>query len=160
MAIVILPILEEIAFRSVLRLNKMYVFFSSAVLSYYFLNVFLFEVDNTNIDNNFILRIILSLLMGGGIMYIYIIKQEKISNFWQLNFNYIFYFFALLFAIVHINNYKSENILLLIFVVIPQFIGALFLGYIRVKMGLFYSILYHLLYNAIAILIIFLLKNI
>lgn len=65
-------------------------------------------------------------------------------------FKYIFYGFALLFGYIHILNYETTfNVLILSpILVAPQICLGLILGYLRVKLGLIYSILLHMLYNA------------
>ncbi len=72
-------------------------------------------------------------------------------------FNFVFYFFALLFGLVHITNYEiSPNVILLSPILIaPQFILGTYLGFIRVRFGLFWSILLHASYNAFFMFITF-----
>jgi membrane protease YdiL (CAAX protease family) len=66
-------------------------------------------------------------------------------------FKYVYYGFAILFGYVHIYNYGiTTNVLLLSPILIaPQIILGLYLGYLRVKLGLLYSVLLHGLYNGI-----------
>ncbi|GAK88809.1 hypothetical protein JCM19297_3333 [Nonlabens ulvanivorans] len=59
--------------------------------------------------------------------------------------------FALAFGAVHISNYgvSLTTILLLPIITGPQIVTGLFLGLIRVKVGLLYSMLFHALYNGV-----------
>ncbi|MGJ8684602.1 MAG: CPBP family intramembrane glutamic endopeptidase [Nonlabens sp.] len=67
------------------------------------------------------------------------------------DFRWIFYLFALLFGAVHITNYgiSMNTILLLPILTAPQIVAGLFLGLIRVKVGLLYSMLFHAIYNGV-----------
>ncbi|PQJ32279.1 hypothetical protein BST92_10235 [Nonlabens arenilitoris] len=67
------------------------------------------------------------------------------------DFRWIFYLFALAFGAVHISNYgvNLTTILLLPIITGPQIVTGLFLGLIRVKVGLLYSMLFHALYNGV-----------
>ena len=69
-------------------------------------------------------------------------------------FKWIFYGFAILFGYVHISNYELTTNVLLIspILVAPQIILGLFLGLIRVRLGLIYAILFHAVYNAILVI--------
>ncbi len=72
-------------------------------------------------------------------------------------FRVAFYVFAIIFGLVHLSNFKiTANILLLApILVAPQIILGGYLGFIRVKFGLLWSILLHATYNAFFILLSF-----
>ncbi|SEB82846.1 hypothetical protein SAMN04489761_1893 [Tenacibaculum sp. MAR_2009_124] len=72
-------------------------------------------------------------------------------------FSFIFYSFSFLFGLVHITNYEvSTNVILLTPILIaPQFILGTYLGFIRVRFGLIWSILLHACYNAFFMFITF-----
>ncbi len=83
---------------------------------------------------------------------------DRVSNtpiakhFWVKYFHFFFYLSALIFAIVHIGNYTNTGLLFYMLaplLVIPQFIIGISLGYIRLKLGFVWSILFHGLYNLI-----------
>ncbi len=69
-------------------------------------------------------------------------------------FSYVFYAFAIVFGSVHITNFEiSTSVLLLApLLVAPQIILGCYLGFIRVRFGLLWSILLHACYNAFFIL--------
>lgn len=73
------------------------------------------------------------------------------------NFKIAFYFFAILFGLVHITNFKiTQNVILLAPVLVaPQTILGGVFGFIRVRFGLSWSILLHGFYNGILMLITF-----
>lgn len=80
-----------------------------------------------------------------------VIFRAPLSSFrnYKKSFKYIFYGFAILFGYIHIYNYEitAYTLLLSPILVAPQIVLGLFLGYLRVKLGLIYSMLLHALYN-------------
>ncbi len=70
------------------------------------------------------------------------------------NFKYIFYGVALIFGFIHISNYDitTTSLLLSPLLVAPQIIAGLILGYVRIRLGLPYSILLHSMFNGLAII--------
>ncbi len=72
-------------------------------------------------------------------------------------FKIVFYAFAVIFGLIHLSNFKiTTNVLLLApILVAPQIILGGYLGFIRVRFGLQWSILLHASYNAFFVLITF-----
>ncbi len=72
-------------------------------------------------------------------------------------FKIVFYAFAIIFGLIHLSNFQiTTNILLLApILVAPQIILGGYLGFIRVRFGLIWSILLHASYNAFFVLITF-----
>ena len=72
-------------------------------------------------------------------------------------FKIYFYLFAVLFGLIHITNFKITNNVLLLapILVAPQTILGGYLGFIRVRFGLAWSILLHACYNAFFVLLSF-----
>ncbi|WP_275314814.1 CPBP family intramembrane glutamic endopeptidase [Tenacibaculum bernardetii] len=70
-------------------------------------------------------------------------------------FKIVFYAFALIFGFIHLSNFGiTTNVLILApILVAPQIILGGYLGFIRVRFGLIWSILLHACYNAFFILI-------
>ena len=68
-------------------------------------------------------------------------------------FPYVFYVFTLIFAFYHILNFEftTTTLWLSSLLVAPQFCVGLFLGYLRVRFGLLWSIALHAAYNLIVI---------
>ncbi|CAM1364310.1 CAAX protease [Tenacibaculum sediminilitoris] len=71
----------------------------------------------------------------------------------EKQFRIAFYVFAILFGFVHISNYEiSINVLLLSpILVLPQTLLGFYLGFIRVRFSLLWSIALHAVYNGIFI---------
>lgn len=93
---------------------------------------------------NYFLQIIISLFPQ---------SKTSISRFWTKKFGYVFYISAIAFALIHISNYDSNGkiIYLIPFLVLPQFIMGLFLGYLRVRYNFMLGYFMHALHNAIFI---------
>ncbi|MDI9356645.1 MAG: CPBP family intramembrane metalloprotease [Chitinophagaceae bacterium] len=97
---------------------------------------------------NYLLRflIFLSSLVGRG---------EQVRNFFHSfyisQYPIIFYLSTFVFAFVHVSNYELTDAILFLFpfIVLPQFIGGLFIGYIRVRYGLIMGFLLHSLNNTL-----------
>ncbi|WP_237276150.1 CPBP family intramembrane glutamic endopeptidase [Tenacibaculum ovolyticum] len=72
-------------------------------------------------------------------------------------FKIVFYIFAIVFGFVHLSNFQiTTNVLILApILVAPQIILGGYLGFIRVRFGLIWSILLHASYNAFFVLISF-----
>lgn len=73
------------------------------------------------------------------------------------HFNIVFYTFAIIFGLVHLSNFQPTPNLILLFplLVAPQIILGGYLGFIRVRFGLIWSIFLHASYNAFFVLISF-----
>jgi membrane protease YdiL (CAAX protease family) len=64
----------------------------------------------------------------------------------------VFYWLSVLaFALVHLTNFSSGTILVLLPLVLPQFVLGILLGYVRVRIGLWGAMLLHGLHNASAL---------
>ncbi len=75
-------------------------------------------------------------------------------------FNLVFYLSVILFGAVHLFNFEYESGFygFALFLVMPQLSAGIFLGFIRIKMGLGWAILLHALHNFILLSPFFLLK--
>ena len=71
-------------------------------------------------------------------------------------FPYIFYLTAFIFAMLHVSNFTLDKSMWLMapLLVLPQFILGLYLGYIRMRNNLGYSIFIHAFNNAIPLFLI------
>lgn len=79
--------------------------------------------------------------------------KKAISSFWNKKFGYAFYLSAIVFALIHITNYDSNDnfVYLIPVLVLPQFIMGLFLGYLRVRYSFMLGYFMHALHNTIFI---------
>ncbi len=76
---------------------------------------------------------------------------KTILNYWNKFYGWIFYLISIAFGLIHILNFEpSLNIYLLAPVLVaPQILIGINLGYLRIRFGLIWSILFHAFYNGI-----------
>lgn len=152
---IVLPFLEEVAFRLSLQFKPIYASFSLSVLSYYFLTKAVFFTKMSAVDDSFLIRILVSVLVGFTLYPI--VKMDSIRvrliTFWNTHFRSICYVSCLIFAWMHISKYELSwvNILLLPLLTLPQLMSALIYGYIRISFGFQYPLLFHISNNFVAI---------
>lgn len=152
---VVLPLVEEIAFRLSLRFKPIYLALSIAVFLYYFLTKAVFSTKISAIDDTFFLRAGLSL--GFGVLLfpllIYEMIKVKLIRFWEVNFRWIYHVISVVFAWVHLSKYEIIwlNVLLLPILTLPQLMSALINGYTRVAFGFQYPLFFHITNNLIAV---------
>ena len=80
------------------------------------------------------------------------LTKNKAKTFWFKYFRLFFYLFTLAFGLMHLTNYGNTNTLFYILaplIVLPQIIAGITLGYVRLKLGFFWGVLQHGLYNLI-----------
>lgn len=153
LSIIILPLLEELAFRLSLRFKPIYLPISLSVLAYYAVTKFVYQTNLTNTDDHFEIRILTAVIVL--LIFFILITQSKIKNrihsFWKLNFKWIFYFLCISFAWMHILNYELnlKHLLLLPLITLPKLISAISYGYIRMHYGFIYSLGLHMCWNSI-----------
>lgn len=151
----ILPFVEEIAFRLSLIFKPIYLSLSSSALFYYFLTKAIFHTKISAVDESFVLRVSLALLIGALLFLILNAKtvKEYVTHLWDAHFRIIFYGTSLVFAWMHISKYELIwlNVLLLPILTLPQLFSAFIYGYTRVSFGFRYPLILHFTTNTIAI---------
>lgn len=84
-------------------------------------------------------------------------QKNVVYNFWKRFYPWFFYLFAIVFGLVHLKNYENNKPFLFIlfspFIVSSQLLGGFVLGYIRNRLGFWWSVLFHGLHNLLALLI-------
>lgn len=165
--IILAPILEEFIFRyplSILSFNKLsvsFALFSSLKITYYFESILWCPNNSISAIAYYFIYLILiafPLFYCFKIILRYIFKIDIIGKFWNRKFGYIFYTSAILFAFAHINALdltKSEFYTYPLFL-FPYFLMGISLGYIKIKLNLFYAIVLHYLLSIPAILYVIL----
>ncbi len=147
------PLLEEIAFRLSLKFKPIYLSLSTTLLFFYLISKFYFKTGYINLDNHFLLRLSLSLLIGVMVYIVSTKYSNNFKNFWNNNFNWIYYFSIILFGFVHITNFdmNTKNLLLMPVLTLPQSVGGIFTGYVRIKYGFIYACFFHSINNLFAL---------
>jgi hypothetical protein len=146
--IILGPIIEEVLFRFLLKplLRNVLIFLGFSVL------IIIFSI----IRSNYIYLIISSII--GCISFMLVLNRRFLhvaQMFILKRFNFIFYLSCILFGLYHMTNYHTEKfelILVMPFLVIPQMIGGAFIGFVRMKYGIIYAILFHSITNIIPVI--------
>lgn len=157
---VILPTVEEIAFRLSLKFKPAYLALSMGVFAYYILTKTVYYTKISAIDESFATRA--GMAIGLMVLLYPIINttaiKEKLTNVWDTHFRVIYYLSCMIFAGIHIFNYELSwiNLALLPLITLPQLMSAIIAGYTRVSFGFQYPLFFHMANNLIAIGIAFL----
>lgn len=147
------PLLEETIFRGWLRGTKraflitlliVSISLSLSIISLYFSEHRLI---------GFTVLSFITLILASYITYRSRHDNAPISTYSKI-FPFAFYLSAITFGIIHITNYEHENMWQLLPMIIPQTIGGLVLGYVRLNFGLFSSMVMHATSNGILVAII------
>lgn len=149
MACVFAPILEELVFRWHLKdLNgAVYFIFLS------FAGLLISQIRGTLIQ----LGLLVAALAGAVLVIEFLKKKGKFYaiRLWKKKYPFLFYYTAIIFGLVHLGNYKTITVTDPSFVlyIASQTFGGLGLGYLRIKYGLKYSILFHACFNLLCVLL-------
>ncbi len=76
--------------------------------------------------------------------------NDLLKSFWTKNFKYIFFTSAILFSLLHAIEFEINSVFVFIMALIfssSQFLGALIYSFARMKIGLWASIVIHILSN-------------
>lgn len=147
MAIVIGPILEELAFRLLLRFSKLTLAFGMPLfggfLGLFFRQSLTFQYAG--------------ILLGVSIMlYLGFTLTKNFQNYrttYQKFYPYLLYGTVLTFGFAHLTNFSNPIDLIWFapLINLPQlWAGALF-TYVRVKFGFLFTTAFHMIYNAVAV---------
>lgn len=145
--IVLIPIIEEFVYRFHLKYRR-WVINIYLPIALILTCSFLISISSSPIS---ICVTFVSLI----ILIFYIIFNQKITNYieriWIRKFNLVFYITTLLFALIHITNYELSLTVILLtpILILPQFIGGYFIGYLRIKSGFIWGVTLHMASNAI-----------
>lgn len=150
------PLLEEISFRLFqTRFRVNYFIISVSIIlglcvSYFFRNIFfrnILWIPNSYFLHSVIYYIYISILSAliGGVLYLFKTKIKKIEEFWNKHSGLIIYSTSILFAIAHMMNLKFENrdLFFMPLLLMPFLFAGLSLSYLRVRLGIIYSIALH-----------------
>lgn len=160
LAILIGPIIEESVFRLSLTYSKLNLSVSIGLIIHVVVTKSLNIKTLTSVDGVvllFLIPAIIYLILNHKKIYI----SSWLKSVWSKNHRTIYFLSAIFFAIIHIGNYNVTNfnrVLAAIVFCLPFIFIGFILGYIRIRFGFFWSILFHSLHNTIIGLAIFLLS--
>tara|TARA_B100000959_G_C14760293_1_gene533047 strand:- start:37 stop:783 length:747 start_codon:yes stop_codon:yes gene_type:complete len=156
---IILPAFEEITFRLSLKFKPIYFALTSGTFTYYILTKAVFKTKLSLVDETFIIRILIAIIIM-ALTYVIIRREEikmSLDQFWHHNFRFIYYFSCLSFAWCHIFNFELNltNLLLLPIITLPQLFSATIAGYTRIEFGFRYPLFVHMATNILFTLLSF-----
>jgi hypothetical protein len=139
-------IYEELVFRLPLKkFNHWYLSFSLTGLAFIIIKKIYF--NTMLLDNEGLLLSVILSALTFPIFFLVVKKyMESLAGFWEKHFGYVFYTFALVFALSHFFNAKHLELVNLKSNV-TQFISALFFGFLRIRAGLIFAILVHIVWD-------------
>ncbi|AZA81982.1 hypothetical protein C1637_24570 [Chryseobacterium lactis] len=152
----LVPLLEELAFRLPLYFSKINLSISTTIISFFIVNRFFHLEDQYDLKNDFFFRVLIAYLLG-FLMWLIVKNYGKFfEDFYHKRLGIIVYSYSLFFAFMHIANYEvSSNYLLTsLFIIIPHFISGLILSFVRLNYGFFYSLFLHILNNSLPFIIL------
>ena len=167
LAIIVAPVLEELIFRLHLKYKWLLILFLIIlfVVCIGFAIWLVIPEFFSKISQNFSILIhnpfltaisLVAVLVTVAIVFM-ISEAVPIAGITAM-YPFIFYLTALVFALVHIGNFDISNVrwYMTPFLVLPQFILALYLGYVRMRKHIGGSIYIHALNNSIPFSLYFL----
>lgn len=143
LGILVIPPVEEVTFQLWLRASRSTLF--AVAFLVLFIGLMLLPVSQLGAALLMALSVVILVLTLMG-------YEEDIERLVARRFGLFFYGSTILFSLMHITNFtplNAQTLLLAPLLVMPQFIVGTMLGYLRVRYGIGFSILFHVLVNAI-----------
>lgn len=146
-ACVFAPFLEELFFRWHLRDLHGSIYFAFLSIS----GLIISQITEPLLQ----FAIAVAALISAALAISFLRKKRKFYavRIWKRNYPFLFYYTAIIFGLIHLSNYKDLTVSDPSFVlyIASQTFGGLGLGYLRIKHGLLYSILFHACFNLVAV---------
>ncbi len=145
----LIPIYEEILFRFLLKPTRKNITWYVVIL--------LFPLSANLIKGKYYVALIItSLLLLPLVLLLSRNFLKKAQKYYLKHFTYFFYLSCLVFGLFHATNFSpfSYKVLLLApLLTLPQLFMGSVLGFVRMKYGVVYSVLFHFLINLPAFLL-------
>lgn len=142
------PLLEETGFRLSMKFSKLNLFLTGSVLSYFLVNVLL-GVKNYDFSKDILFRIAIALSSGALLLLLANWQEGWFCAVWETRFRLIYYLFTGVFMLAHASNFKAIDWYLIPVVTLPQLMGAIIYGYVRMNYGFKYGLTLHALHNGL-----------
>jgi uncharacterized protein len=137
------PALEEVFFRLFLKPNYKNMIF--LLILFFTVAIFSFLKGN--------MPILLFSFFAITLLLVILSRPKNLYWFQRIvlkHFRWVFYFSCFLFGAIHILNFEHLNYKLFLaapFIIFPQVVAGVFLGFVRMKYGIIFSVLFHSLIN-------------
>lgn len=149
MAVVLAPVLEEAIFRLPMKYSYVRIGLAIGIA----LSLLSSMVES---------KMLLVAITGGVLFSVFLFQfinerrgnalNAKLEPLWKEHFYLPFWFFTIAFAFLHLTNFgASFPIYLAPFLVLPQFVIGIILGYVRTGYGFIYAVLFHAVHNGILV---------
>ncbi|MNK00062.1 CAAX amino terminal protease self- immunity [compost metagenome] len=147
-ACIIAPVLEETIFRYHLRdLN--------GAIYFIFISIGILIISQIDGIGSQFATIVLALVIAVSVIE-FLKKKGRFysAKFWKKTYPFLFYYTSFIFGLVHLSNYNGLTVSdpSFVFYIASQTVGGLGLGYLRIKYGLVYSMLFHAFFNLVWVL--------
>lgn len=153
--IMIIPIIEETAYRLPLVYRRLNISLSSLFISYTLIS-YSFGHNILNCDDGLFIRITVSVIFMCIVYFLLGFENinKRLVRYWSQNQRIIFYIFLIAFTVRHLDTYElsGASIALSPILLLPLFFNGIFLSFIRIRFGFIYSILFHVMINIAAFL--------
>ncbi|WP_321332728.1 hypothetical protein [uncultured Bacteroides sp.] len=146
--ILIAPLFEEILFRLPLLLQKKMLVVSSGISLLYFLPPLFFAIANHTVTSYRVMGILVLFLY---FVFALMVNQNYLDYLKRRHYNKIIWGNVLVFTALHFFNYAPFHFYNLMFL-LPVFSLAIFVTYLRCKLGFKYNVAFHILNNLMIIL--------
>lgn len=146
------PLLEEFTYRFWLRATKFTLTFSSLFITYTLINNFL-RSSYYSLQDTFLIEV--SLSAGIAVLVFIVLSFEgvfvAVQIFWKQNARLLIYISILSFGFSHITNFPLQGwqFLYAPTMVLPQLVMGAVWAFGRVKYGILFPIVIHIIHNAI-----------
>jgi len=154
-AIIFAPVIEELINRLPLKFRSIYFTISLTLFTFY-VSSKLIGVSEFTLHYSLVITI-LSFFIFLKLFKIRIVRAS-VYLFWKRNYTFIFYFMAFFFAFLHVFKYNASFVEILsksYIIILPRFIQGIILGFVRLKINTFASMLLHSINNSIPFIVIF-----
>lgn len=151
-AVVLAPLIEEVVFRSFLRYRP---FRLSLFIGFVYIT-FLFQFVDVGSDWKVwgFYGVVLLVFFGLGFVFRFLLPSGFMKGLYRRYFFVLFYSVVLLFGFAHVFNYSNWMSMWVLapLLVLPQLVGGVMLGYVRMLYGLKWSVFFHLFFNGFLVL--------
>lgn len=144
------PVIEEFIFRSWFKWSRKYL----AILIVLFVALIALSFIRTKT----LIYVAIMLILGIILFCVSKSRKQEIKELISLNIKYFYWGSSIVFGLIHASNFVGNIWYLIGFSFIlgsPQIVGGLIFGYARLKYGLRYSILIHVLNNSLLLFFLF-----
>ena len=138
------PLLEEILFRLPLLLQKRMIIISSGVPLFYLLALLFWNISRY--------RLLGILLLLFYFLFALNVSQSNLDHLRKKHYKKVIWGNVFIYTLLHLVNYDCFNYVNLLFL-LPIFSAAILMTYLRCKLGFKYNVVFHIIFNFIAVII-------